>query len=233
MVEFATQVENPAESGQQETSLHSEVLERLRDYIVEGNIPEGGRIPERQLCETFGISRTPLREALKVLASDGLVELMPNRGARVRSLSAHDIKELFDLMGGFEALAGRLACERITEEQFEEVLSLHTEMYGHYLRDDRHHYFRTNQLIHDKILEISGNSALIRSARSLSASLRRVRYAANLDDKGLRWAEAVREHEQIIDALRRRDADALASILFHHLRNKSAAVLRSYEEAYR
>ena len=68
-----------------ETSLHGEILPRLRDYIVEGNIPDGARVPERQLCEMLGISRTPLREALKVLAAEGLIELLPNRGARVRA----------------------------------------------------------------------------------------------------------------------------------------------------
>ena len=71
-------------------------------------MPEGARIPERQLSQMFGISRTPLREALKVLASEGLVNLLPNRGSRVRSLSEQDICDLFDLMGGLEALAGRL-----------------------------------------------------------------------------------------------------------------------------
>src|ERR1700690_3919584 len=94
-------------------SLHDEVLSRLREYIVEGNLEDGARIPERELCLRFGISRTPLREALKVLSSEGLVELLPNRGARVRTMHAEDIKEVFDMIGGLEALAGRLACERI------------------------------------------------------------------------------------------------------------------------
>ena len=71
----------PAVPDREDTSLHDEILTRLRDHIVEGNIPDGGRVPERQLCEMLGISRTPLREALKVLASEGLVELLPNRGA--------------------------------------------------------------------------------------------------------------------------------------------------------
>src|SRR5579872_3688913 len=119
-----------------EASLHGEILSRLRDYVVEGNIPDGGRIPERQLCEMFGISRTPVREALKVLASEGLVNLLPNRGSRVRSLSEQDICDLFDLMGGLEALAGRLACERITDEEVAEIERLHHEMYAFYLRRD-------------------------------------------------------------------------------------------------
>src|SRR5439155_353224 len=80
-------------------------------------IPDGGRVPERELCAMFGISRTPLREALKVLASEGLVDLLPNRGARVRQLSERELGELFDVMGGLEGLAGRLACENVTDEE--------------------------------------------------------------------------------------------------------------------
>ena len=85
-------------SGREDVSLHDEILTRLRDHIVEGNIPDGGRVPERQLCEMLGISRTPLREALKVLASEGLVELLPNRGARVRQLGEPDLAELLSLI---------------------------------------------------------------------------------------------------------------------------------------
>src|SRR5260370_25303244 len=79
----------------EDQSLHDEILTRLRDHIVEGNIPDGGRVPERQLCEMLGISPTPLREALKGFASEWLVELMPNPGARVPRLSEPDLNELF------------------------------------------------------------------------------------------------------------------------------------------
>ena len=150
----------PARSDREDQSLHDEILTRLRDHIVEGNIPDGGRIPERQLCEMLGISRTPLREALKVLAAEGLVELLPNRGARVRQLSERDLAELFDVMGGLEGLAGRLACENITDAEIAEIERLHYEMYGFYLHRDMHGYFRVNQLIHQKIVEASRNAAL-------------------------------------------------------------------------
>src|ERR1700716_291066 len=111
----------------EDQSLHDETLTRLRDHIVEGNIPDGGRVPARQLCEMLGISRTPLREALQVLASEGLVELLPNRGARVRQLRGHARGELFDGMGGFEGLAGRPACENITGAEIAEIERLHYE----------------------------------------------------------------------------------------------------------
>jgi len=208
-----------------ESSLHGEILARLRDYVVEGNIPDGGRVPERLLCELFGISRTPLREALKVLAAEGLIDLLPNRGARVRQLGKHDLEELFDVMGGLESLAGRLACETITDEEITEIEQLHYEMYGHYLHRDMHGYFQANQRIHERIVAASRNETLHSVYANLAGRIRRVRYSANFARERQRWSEAMREHEAILDALRRRAGSELADILFHHLRNKRTAAV--------
>jgi DNA-binding GntR family transcriptional regulator len=219
-----------ADAGREESSLHGEILARLRDYIVEGNIPDGGRVPERQLCAMFGISRTPLREALKVLASEGLVDLLPNRGARVRQLSEHELGELFDVMGGLEALAGRLACENITDGEIAEIERLHYEMYGFYLHRDMHGYFQINQLIHQKIVEASRNAALLATYANFAGRIRRIRYSANFARKRERWGEAMREHEMILDALRRRAGSELSDILFQHLRNKRTAAIAHLSE---
>jgi DNA-binding GntR family transcriptional regulator len=213
-----------------ETSLHDEILARLRDYIVEGHVADGGRLSERQLCEMLGVSRTPLREALKVLAAEGLVELLPNRGARVRPLSAADIQELFDLMGGLEGLAGRLACEKISDEAIEKIEQLHHDMYGFYMRQDMQGYFRMNQLIHRAIVDAAANSTLESTYESLAGRIRRVRFSANLAHKRERWSEAMREHEAILDALRRRAGSELSDILFQHLRNKGAAAIAFFAE---
>jgi len=208
-----------------EVSLHGEILLRLRDYVVEGNIAEGARVPERQLCELFGISRTPLREALKVLAAEGLIDLLPNRGARVRQLSRRDLDELFEMMGGLESLAGRLACENITDEEIAEIERLHYEMYGYYLHRDMHNYFQANQRIHEKIVEASRNETLRGAYANFAGRIRRVRYSANFARKRERWGEAMREHETILEALRRRAGNELSDILFRHLRNKRTAAV--------
>jgi DNA-binding GntR family transcriptional regulator len=205
-------------------SLHGEVLARLRDYIVEGNLKEGERVPERALCTMLGISRTPLREALKVLASEGLLELLPNRGARVRALTTQDLTELFDMMGGLESLAGRLACEHVTDDELAVIERLHHDMYGYYLRRELHGYFQANQLIHEKIVEAARNAVLAATYASFAGRLRRERFSANLAKNRDRWTEAVREHEAILDALRRRSGEELSNILFQHLRNKRSAL---------
>jgi DNA-binding GntR family transcriptional regulator len=214
-----------ADPAREDLSLHDEILTRLRDHIVEGNIPDGGRVPERQLCEMLGISRTPLREALKVLAAEGLVDLLPNRGARVRQLSEQDLAELFDIMGGLEGLAGRLACENITDSEIAEIERLHYEMYGFYLHRDMHGYFHVNQMIHQKIVEASRNATLMTAYANFAGRIRRVRYSANFARKRERWGEAMREHETILDALRRRAGSELSDILFAHLRNKRTAAV--------
>ena len=219
-----------SDASREESSLHGEILARLRDYIVEGNIPDGGRVPERQLCAMFGISRTPLREALKVLASEGLVDLLPNRGARVRQLSARELGELFDIMGGLESLAGRLACENIADDEVAEIERLHYEMYGFYLHRDMHGYFRINQLIHQRIVEASRNATLLTTYANFAGRIRRVRYSANFARKRERWGEAMREHETILDALRRRAGSELSDILFQHLRNKQVAAVEHMNE---
>ena len=210
-------------------SLHGDVLARLRDHIVEGHLADGARIPERQLCELFGVSRTPLREALKVLAAEGLVDLLPNRGARVRQFAARELRELFDVMGGLEALAGRLACELVTEAEVQAIEDLHHAMYGHYLRRDMQAYFRCNQRIHESIVEAAGNTALTQAYKSYADRIRRVRYTANFATRRDRWAEAMREHEAMLDALRRRAGSELSDVLFKHLRNKAEASLEHLE----
>jgi len=177
-----------------------------------------------------GIGTEIIAEALKVLAAEGLVELLPNRGARVRQLSERDLAELFDIMGGLEGLAGRLACENITDAEIAEIEGLHYEMYGFYLHRDMHGYFRVNQLIHQKIVEAARNAALQSTYASLAGRIRRVRYAANFARQRERWGEAMREHETILDALRRRAGSELSDILFKHLRNKRTAAVEHLNE---
>jgi len=212
------------------TTMHDEIVQRLRDWVNETSLPAGAKVPERELCEEFGISRTPMREALKVLAADGLIELLPNRGARIKVLTRAEVADLMDLMAGLEALAGRLACERITDEEFQHIEQLHQEMYANFLRGDRPRYFQCNQAIHEALFSAAGNAALDAMARSLQMRLRRARYTASSDAQGERWREAVREHELILDALRKRDGAAIATVLFAHLRSTRDAILRQIAE---
>jgi len=204
-------------------SLHDKVVARLRDLIVEGELSPGTRLGERELCETFGISRTPLREALKVLASEGLVELLPNRGARVATLSEADVEHMFQVMGALEGLSGALACVNIDEAELAEIAALHHQMRAHYMRRQLPEYFRLNQEIHERILTAARNPVLSSTYQGLAGRIRRARYRANMSEE--RWAAAVAEHEAILSALTARDGARLSTLLQRHLLNKCAAVL--------
>lgn len=210
-------------------SLHDEVVARLRDMIVEGELAPGTRVPERALCEQLGVSRTPLREALKVLASEGLLELLPNRGAVVSRLTEADLDELFPVMGALEALAGELACARITDEEIAEIRALHYQMVLHYTRHERSPYFQLNQAIHERVMAAARNETLTRMYRGLAGRVRRARYVANMSKP--RWEQAVAEHEAILDALGQRDGPRLARILKLHLQNKCETVKDSLRAA--
>ena len=203
-------------------SLHDETVSRLRALITDGALRPGSRIDERELCERFGVSRTPLREALKVLASEGLVELLPHRGSRVTRLSAPELRDAFEIVAALEALAGELACQRITDAQIDDIAAVHARMEQHYGRGELTEYFACNQTIHEAINRAAGNAQLTEMYALVSNRVRRARYMANHSPE--RWANAMREHVEILDALRRRDGAACGALLREHLQHKLYAV---------
>lgn len=209
--------------------LHEEAVGRLRDLIVQGRLAPGARLNERLLCQQLGISRTPLREAIKLLASEGLVVLLPNRGAQVAPLDAVRLAETLAVMGALEALAGELACRYASDAQIAEVAALHAEMLGQHARGDLASYFRHNQAIHLKIVEAAGNATLANTYRQLNANVLRARYMANLSRE--RWDEAVREHQSILAALTTRDVSRLKRLLEEHLAHKLASVSLALHKA--
>ncbi|MBN9496580.1 MAG: GntR family transcriptional regulator [Alphaproteobacteria bacterium] len=214
-------------------TLPAKAVDALRQMILDGELPPGARLSERALGERLGVSRTPLREALRMLASEGLVRHEPNRGAVVAPLDRADIEATFELLAALEGLAGELAARRIDAAQLAEIKALHFEMRAHHARGDRAAYFRANQEIHRHIAAAAANPVLVETFERLNARVKRVRYAANLTPE--RWAKAVEEHERMIAALDARDGAALRAILEAHLAGKRQSVLAAFAgtaEAY-
>jgi len=203
--------------------LHEEAADRIRDLIVQGLLAPGTRLNERLLTAQLGLSRTPLREAFKVLATEGLVELLPNRGAIVSQMDPERLAETLSVMGALEALAGELACLNATEAQLNEIRALHYEMLAHHARGDLAGYFKFNQAIHLKLVKYSGNAVLFNTYRQMNGNVRRARYMANLSQE--RWDAAVREHDEILAALGARDVKRIKALLSDHLAHKLASVL--------
>lgn len=203
--------------------LHDTVVEHLRSFIIEGTLGAGTKLNERELCETLGISRTPLREALKVLAAEGLIEISPNRGASVARMSELEIREAFELMSGLEAFAGELACERITVDELDEIKALHYAMIVCKNQNDLPGYYQRNRAIHDLINLAARNSALRQTYMALNWRIQALRFRSNLQTP--KWDRAVHDHEEMIQALEARDGKRLSAILRQHLLDKRDALM--------
>lgn len=204
------------------TSLYDELAAHIREMIYAGELAGGERVPEKKLCDLFDVSRTPLREAFKVLAGEGLLEHLPNRGVRVATLSAEDIDEIFPVMEALEALAGKLACERLSDAEFAEIRAMHYQMALHHTRGELPEYFNLNIQIHNAILKAAHNPTLEAQYSSLAGRIRIARFRSNMSRD--RWDQAMREHEEILSALEVRDGKRLSDLLGQHLENKRLTV---------
>jgi DNA-binding GntR family transcriptional regulator len=214
----------PVEAEANDT-LQEETTRRLRDLIIQGDLKPGARLNERELTELLGISRTPLREATRRLASEGLVQLLPHRGAIVAPVDEASVRDALHVMGALEAYAGERACTLASESDINEIRALHFEMLADRAREDRQSYFARNQAIHFKIIDCAGNEVLSQTYRMLNDRVRRVRYRANM--KRHHWDQAIAEHEEILAALVARDASRLKRQLADHLASKMGAVARA------
>lgn len=195
-------------------ALHRELVERLNDMIVDGSLPPGERLNERALCERFGVSRTPLHEAILILAREGLVEITPRRGTRVAMLQVEQVRDIIELLGGIEALAGELACERASDEAIATVRSRHRDMLGFFETGDMLGYFKTNEEVHGLIVAAAGNAELVAQHRLLRARVLRALYMPNF--RAERWRAAIKEHEAFVEALAARDGQRLSRLLREH-----------------
>ena len=210
------------------TFVHTNLLGMLREAFIEGDVPPGAKVPEAELCTRFGVSRTPLREALKVLAAEGHIELLPNRGARVRAPSIEEIDGLFTVTGALEGLAGEQVCARIEEEEVAVLQCLHNQMWKSFRQRDTLIYYGLNRQVHERIVRATRNSVLETHYFLVNARIRKIRFASPMTEEI--WMRAMTEHEGMMNALQRRDGAAMSSILRTHLKNKSEAILNTMRE---
>jgi DNA-binding GntR family transcriptional regulator len=205
-------------------ALHDEVAQRLRVMLVEGQIVPGAKLNERELCELMKVSRTPLREAIKLMASEGLVDLLPNRGAVAVKLSGTDVMHSFEVLAEIEGLSGELAAQRISAAEVDQIAALHYEMLACFARRDLAGYYRLNAQIHAAINQAARNPVLTKTYREINARVQALRFRTNQNEA--KWQKAVKEHEQMLAALRARDAGALRAILIAHLLHKRDTVMQ-------
>jgi len=211
-------------------TLHSEIVDQLREMIVSGELGPGQKIPEKALCERFDISRTPLREALKALAAEGMIELLPQRGARVVTITDEELQELFPIIASIEALAGELACANVDEAQLQAIRGMHEAMIEAYAASRSLEYSRLNRGIHFAIFEAAGNASLLALYRNLELRIRNIRHTVRQAPSD--WQEAVSDHEAILEALTRRDGERLAKVMRQHVMNTARTVRHSVDEIH-
>jgi DNA-binding GntR family transcriptional regulator len=205
-------------------ALYEQVAERLRTRIYAHELPPGGWIDEQALALEYGISRTPLREALKVLAAEGLVLLKPRRGCYVTQLSEQDIDEVFPVMAMLEGRVAEVAARRATSADLARLADIHEELEKHAAANNADRFFEANQRFHAALQEIAGNrylAQLIDDARKVIKLTRR----DSLRLEG-RLKQSLEEHREILDALRTKDTERARQSMHDHLLSGRAALAR-------
>lgn len=208
-------------------TLHQDVAGKIREMIRKGALTRGQRIIEAELCEQIGVSRTPLREALRVLESEGLVELFPHRGVHIRQPSMREIEEMFEVMSVLEGTCARLAVKNMTQAGWRRIERLHQRLENHYAEGDRDKYVAVNNVLHSFVQELAGNRVLDDILRRLREKVALYRHQQLYEPR--RFDESMREHRDILEALRRRDPDAAEDCMKRHLDRQCKALVHLYE----
>lgn len=220
---------NPPGNRIARTALYEEVAERLRARIYAHELAPGDWVDEQALAVEFGISRTPMREALKVLASEGLVVLKPRRGCYVAELSERDLDEIFPVLALLEGRVAEEAARRLSGADLARLGKIHADLERHAAANDADRFFEANQAFHNALQELAGNrwlSQLIDDTRKFLKLTRR----DSLRLEG-RIGQSLAEHRAILSALDKRDPAAAALRMHNHILSGRAALARLFTQA--
>lgn len=199
-------------------ALYMQVADRLRDQIYQRELTPGDAIDEMALCERFGISRTPLREALKVLNSEGLIELIPRRGSFVRSMEIEELNELFPVMAVLEGLCAREAVENCAAQDLQQLEKMHEKLETFAEQGNIGSYYEQNFVFHQAVQDLSGNKWLQRVIGDLRKVLRLARHM-QLTIPG-RLEASLEEHRQIMEAFKKHAPDMADQNMQNHLKQQ-------------
>ena len=206
------------------SALYEEVAELLRQRIYAHELAPGTWVDEQALAESFGISRTPMREALKVLAAEGLVRLEPRRGCYVAELSEQDLDEIFPVMALLEGRVAYEAAGRLGDADIERLSALHEQLEKHAAANDPDRFFEANQAFHAALQEIAGNRWL----KQMIDDTRKVIKLTRRDSLRLegRLKQSLAEHRAILKALKARSPDEAGRAMHDHLLSGRAALAK-------
>ena len=209
-------------------TLSQKAAKKIRDLIHKNILQGGEKLNEVKLCEQIGVSRTPLREAFRVLAAEGLVQLRPNRGAFVADISIEELRHTFEVMSILEGSCARLAAERLTNSDLSRLEEIHEQLEKLYEKNDPHGYVEHNQLYHEFIQEKTGNPVLSRMVsglrdRVLPHRFRQIYRPGRLDS-------SMAEHRGLMEAFRAREGERAEKLMQLHLQKQCDALVTYYAE---
>ena len=204
---------------------HATLVSLLRNMIIEGEVTRDDQLSERALCERFQVSRSPMREAVRAVAAEGLLEIVPNCGARIARVSRKELTDLQQILAILESAAAKEACDKASDADLARVGELHFRMVRYHALGDWPNYFRTNADIHHQIIDAAGNAILSETYRRLDVRLRPFRYQFHFvleadNEYELSISRSLADHVKIFEAISRRDSAALGEVIDQHYRMK-------------
>ncbi len=209
----------------QNRSLVEVIFKQMEGMILSGNIQPGERINESKISNLLGVSRAPIREALRLLASNGILEIHANRGMFVRDIKVREVDELYDIRAALDALAGERAAELINQEQLQVLEKWMQEMAGYVEVNDVGTYYRANINFHTAIVEISGNENLLSFYEGICKRMSLFR-KASLSLPG-QLSVSLQNHNKILEAITSKDPVKAADVLRNHTLEAKKTLLRA------
>lgn len=207
-------------------TLHQEIVAQIQEMIHKGILVKGQKIDEKRLCESMGVSRTPVREALRLLKSDGLIDLIPHKGAFVSQPCIEEINDMFEVMSVLEGTCARLAAANMKGKDFKRIESLHEELEEHYRNRDYEAYLKKNHVFHVFIQELAGNKVLNDVINGLRQKILLYRQKQLYQPE--RFDQSIQEHRVLLEAFRKKYPSSAESLMKHHLLMQCKALVGLY-----
>lgn len=204
-------------------TLHQQVVELIKEMIESGKLRLGQKIEEITLAESFGVSRTPIREALRILNNQGVVNLVPHKGAFVRQFNIKEIEDMFQVMSILEGMCAELAADKMTPADFKKVEKLHKDLERHYKANNHKAYNEINSKLHSLIQEIAGNAAINEVIAGLRQKVLLFRFRQLYEPE--RFKKSIQEHRKLLYALEKRNSKKAKEVMKAHLLAQSKALI--------
>jgi DNA-binding GntR family transcriptional regulator len=207
-------------------TLHQEIAGQIQRMIRKGTLVKGQKIDEKSLCESMGVSRTPVREALRLLKADGLIDLIPHRGPYVSQPCIEEINDMFKVMSVLEGTCALLATTKMKKKNFTRIESLHEELEEHYQNRDHEAYLKSNNVFHVFIQELAGNKVLNDVINGLRQKILLYRQRQLYQPE--RFEQSIQEHRGLLEAFRKKDPSLAESLMKRHLLMQCEALVGLY-----